>query len=98
MYSFCFHRYLYMKKTLKIGSDRGSSHESLLFQIAFRLYSFSQTRRNWQKCHRHQRLYTMTTKNSDNKNLPLVRIEPGTPDSKSNILISELTWHLLPKL
>ena len=40
----------------------------------------------------------MKTKNSSNKMLPLVRIEPRTSDSKSNTLLSELTWHLLVRL
>ena len=33
-------------------------------------------------------------KESSNKMLPPVRIEPGTSDSKSNTFLSVLTWHL----
>ena len=46
----------------------------------------------------HQRLYYMKTKNSHNKILPLVKTEPGISDSKSNTLLSELTWHLFVSL
>ena len=37
----------------------------------------------------------MKTKNSSNKMLPPVRTELGTSDSKSDTLLSELTWHVL---
>ena len=37
-------------------------------------------------------------KNSSNKMLPPVRIEPGTYDSKSDTLLSGLIWHLLVRL
>ena len=36
-------------------------------------------------------------KNSTDKMLPPVRIEPGTSDPKSNTLLSELTWHVLTR-
>ena len=39
-----------------------------------------------------------TKKNPVTKCLSPVRIEPGTSDSKSNSLLSELTWHLLVTL
>ena len=40
-------------------------------------------------------LESLLTKNSSNKMLPPVRIEPGTSDSKSNTLLSELIWNVL---
>ena len=40
----------------------------------------------------------MKTKNSSNKMLPSVRIEPGTSDIKSDTLLSELTWYVLLSL
>ena len=39
----------------------------------------------------------MKTKNSSDKMLHPVRIEPGTSDSKSGYLLSELIWHVLLK-
>ena len=39
----------------------------------------------------------MKTKNSSDKMLPSVGIESKTYDSKSNTLLSELTWHVLLK-
>ena len=40
----------------------------------------------------------MKTKKSSDKMLPPVRIEPGTSDSKSNTVLSELTWHVQSSL
>ena len=37
----------------------------------------------------------METKNSSDKMFSPVRIEPRTSDSKSNALLSDITWHLL---
>ena len=51
---------------------------------------------NW-----HQRLYYMKTKNSSNKVVPLVMIDPDlwlTSNSKSNTLLSELTGHLVVRM
>ena len=47
--------------------------------------------------HKHTKLASeallLKTKNSNKKMLPPVVIEPGTSDSKSDTLLSELAWH-----
>ena len=42
----------------------------------------------------YQRLYYVKPIQNGKIKLPLVGIEPWQPDSKSNIRLSTLTWHL----